>query len=134
MGVYSDQSIAKLQTCCLELQETFLEVVKDFDNTILCGERGEQAQNHAVATGASKTPFPLSKHNSHPSKAVDAEPYPRIVDKYYRERLCYFAGFVMATGAKLGYKITWGRDWDNDRDLSDQTFNDYYHFQYEGRL
>jgi hypothetical protein len=134
MGIYSKVSMVRLTSCCPELQETFLEVVKIMDNSIICGERGEKAQNDAVKIGASNTPFPQSKHNSHPSLAVDAEPYPIIRGAYYKMRLSFFAGVVLTTGLKLGYKIRWGGDWDSDKDLSDNNLNDLYHFEYAGSI
>lgn len=105
----------------------FQEVVKHFDCSIVEGHRGQAAQHRAYTTGASKVDWPKGKHNSFPSKAVDAMPYP--VDWKDINRLCYFAGYVMATALSMGIKLRWGKDWDGDTDLNDQTFNDGPHFE-----
>lgn len=44
-------------------------------------------------------------------------------------RFYHFAGFVLATAARLGTPIRWGGDWDGDGDFMDQTFDDLVHFE-----
>ncbi len=75
----------RLSTCRPELV-TFVEALADGidagecpgveDITVLCGHRGEEAQNKAFADGASKKRWPDSEHNTMPSNAVDVAPYP----------------------------------------------------------
>jgi peptidoglycan L-alanyl-D-glutamate endopeptidase CwlK len=43
---------------------------------VLCGHRGQEAQDTAFKQGASKLKWPNSKHNKTPSLAVDIAPYP----------------------------------------------------------
>ena len=56
--------------------------------------------------------------------AVDAVPYP--IDWQDRERIRFFAGYVLATAdqmllsGKITHKVAWGGDWSN--------FVDLYHF------
>jgi peptidoglycan L-alanyl-D-glutamate endopeptidase CwlK len=127
MSLFSSASKEKLDTCCEPLQRVFNEVVKHFDCTILEGHRGQKAQHEAFITHRSKLDWPKGEHNKIPSRAVDAMPYP--IDWKDINRLCYFAGFVVAIAATMGIKIRWGKDWDGDRDLNDQTFNDGPHFE-----
>ena len=75
---FSRASLAKLEECHPVLQLLFTEALKSSpaDFTILCGHRGEAAQERAFAEGRSKAHYGESKHNSVPSMAVDACPYP----------------------------------------------------------
>ena len=127
MPKYSDRSKIKLETCDSKLQDLFNEVIKHFDCSILCGHRGEEEQNKVYHTGWSKLQFPRSKHNSSPSKAVDAAPYP--IDWKDRERFYYFAGVVKGVALGMNISIRWGGDWDSDTQVKDQTFFDLPHFE-----
>lgn len=127
MAKFSKLSLAKLETCDVRLQRVFKEVVKYFDCTVICGFRGKEEQDEAFRSGASKTPWPISKHNRTPSAAVDVVPYP--VSWKDTNQMRYFAGFVVGIAATMGITIRWGGDWDSDRDLNDQTFFDFPHFE-----
>lgn len=97
------------------------------DCTILEGERGKEAQDEACAKGLSKLEWPKSKHNKSPSLAIDAAPYP--IDWKDISRFCYFAGIVMAIGAKHGVTLRWGGDFNCNNQIKDETFLDYVHFE-----
>lgn len=125
MAKYGKTSSERLATAHPDLQKVFNEVVKHFDNTIICGHRSKEEQLKAYNSGNSKVRF--GKHNSYPSMAVDAAPYP--IDWNDLERFTRFGFFVMGVAAGMGIKLRWGRDWDGDFDLNDQTFNDYPHFE-----
>jgi len=127
MAAFSPTSKERLATCDPRLQQALYEVVKFFDCTIIEGHRGQAAQHKAYMDGASKLDWPAGAHNSLPSKAVDVMPYP--IDWNDTKRLCYFAGFVVGIAAHMGITIRWGRDWDRDKDLNDQTFNDGPHYE-----
>ena len=128
MPEYSEKSKARLATCHPLLQTVFGVVIQAFDNTILCGHRGKEAQDVAFNDGHSKVKWPDSRHNSEPSMAVDAAPYP--VDWKNIKRFYYFGGFVMGVAFALGIrKLRWGGDWDGDTILDDQTFNDLPHLE-----
>ena len=130
---YSNISKVRLSECHGDLQIVFKEVLKYFDNSIICGHRGEQEQNTAFESGYSKVKYPNSKHNSYPSMAVDALPYP--IDWKDEKRMIFFAGFVIATAkrlkeeGKITHYIRWGGDWDKDLDLKDNKFQDYPHYE-----
>jgi len=127
MHQFSDLSKVKLATCDERLQIVFNEVIKYFDCTIIEGYRGMEAQNKAYNEGKSEVMWPHGKHNTLPSKAVDVMPYP--INWNDINRLCYFAGYVVAIGLTKGIKIRWGKDWDMDTDLNDQRFKDGPHFE-----
>lgn len=133
MPNFSKSSLAHLETCVPEIRGVLNVVVKKFDCRVTCGRRGEEAQNAAYHTGASKKKWPESVHNAEApklSKAVDVIPYP--VNWKDWKRFHYFAGWVMATARSMGYVFRWGGDWDRDTDLRDQTFFDLPHFEYVG--
>ena len=130
MPSFSDTSKKRLSTCDEKLQTLFNEVVKHFDCSVICGHRGEKAQNKAYKAGNSQKQFPHGKHNKLPSNAVDVAPYPLDWDD--RERFQYFAGFVLGTAKQLNLDIRYGGDWDSDNDLKDNNFDDLVHFEIKG--
>jgi hypothetical protein len=132
MPQFSAKSIERLQTCHPDLQRVCNEVIKHFDCTVLCGTRPKADQDAAVAAGNSKTPWPKSKHNPMPSRAVDIGPYEKPeqpIDWADRERLTLFAGFMLGTAASLGINLRWGGDWDQDTEVQDNSFDDLVHFE-----
>tara|TARA_Y100000310_G_scaffold199013_1_gene199000 strand:- start:6 stop:401 length:396 start_codon:yes stop_codon:yes gene_type:complete len=124
---FSKKSKSKLETCDEDLQEIFNIVIKYFDCTILEGFRGKGKQNEAYKKGNSKLKFPMGKHNKVPSIAVDAIPYP--IDWEDRERMSYFAGFVLGIARMKGIVLRWGGDWDMDFKTKDNRFDDLVHFE-----
>lgn len=127
MPSFGTASMEKLKTCDERLQTLFLEVVKSFDCTIICGFRNQIDQDKAFAEGKSKKKWPDGEHNKVPSKAVDVMPYP--VDWNNTVQIVLFAGFVLGVAQQMGIKIRWGGDWDSDWDRKDQTFHDLPHFE-----
>ena len=127
MPRFGGTSKRRLDTCEKDLQLLFNEVIKEFDCSIICGHRGEKAQNEAFERGNSKAKYPKGRHNANPSRAVDVAPYP--IDWSDRERFTYFAGFVKGVASQMGIDIIWGGDWDNDTDLKDNGFDDLVHFE-----
>ncbi len=116
---FGKSSLEKLATAHEDLQKVFHEVIKQYNCSILCGHRGEAEQNEAFARGASKVKFPKSRHNSTPSEAVDAAPWPlnwQNVAEFKR-----MAEVVKDVADQLGVEIEYGGDW--------VTFKDYPHFQ-----
>ena len=132
MAAFSETSKARLATCHPDLQLVMNEVIKHFDCTILCGERGQVEQEEAFKKGNSTKHWPDSKHNRRPQdtlgvRAVDAAPYP--LNWSDMDRFRYFAGFVMGVAAQKGIKLRSGLDWDGDTDLKDQNLIDAPHFE-----
>ena len=134
MPSFSQSSLDKLNSADPKLQMVMKEVIRHIDCTILCGHRGKEDQDHAVASGASKTPWPTSKHNSTPSRAIDVAPYPidwsnkgKVLARFY-----YLAGYIKSVADSMGVQLRWGGDWDGDIDFSDQTFDDLPHFELLG--
>ena len=127
MPKFGNTSIARLRECDPLLQRLFLEVVKEYDCSVLVGHRTRIEQIHAFEKGNSRLKWPDSKHNKIPSKAVDVSPYP--IDWQDSKRFYHFGGFVKGLALGMGIPIRWGGDWDSDYDLNDQTFMDLVHFE-----
>lgn len=133
MPTFSLKSIANLSTCHPDLQTLANEVIKHFDCTCTCGHRNQQDQDKAFFEGKSKLKFPHGNHNSIPSTAMDLYPYP--IDMKNTNRFYWFGGYVLGIAemlyltGKMKHKIRYGGDWDGDKDINDQTFNDLVHFE-----
>jgi len=125
MPRFSRRSLSKLNTCDVRIISVMQEVVKHFDCTILEGSRTEERQKELIAEGKSKTM--KSKHLRSPSLAIDCVPYP--VDWEDRERITYFAGYVMGIAKAKGIDLRWGGDWDQDTEVKDNGFDDLVHFE-----
>ena len=60
-----------------------------------------------------------------------------LIDAYVKEvgRWYYFGGYTLGVASELlrhgemEKSVRWGGDWDNDRDIMDQTFDDLPHFE-----
>ena len=116
MPRFSRSSMARLMTCRAPLVAVMSRVVLRYDCTILCGRRSRAEQDEAFRGGFSKVEWPDSKHNvENPAALANA------VD----------ASFVLGVASEVepGVIFRWGGDWDHDRDLNDQTFNDLVHFE-----
>ena len=135
MPRFSTRSAEKLATCHSDLQKIFNEVIKTYDCTIICGERGQDAQNEAYAAGYSTKKFPESKHNSSPSKAVDVLVYHKHGEhlRWNDDKSAYhFAGYVLRVAEEMGINLRMGIDWDGDLEFRDQSFIDRPHFELVG--
>ena len=124
---YGTSSLAHLESCTPNIQRLFKSLIEDYDITIICGHRGKAEQDAAVASGASTTPWPKSKHNSYPSCGVDAALYP--IDWEDEGRHYMFVGIVKERARQMGIKIRAGADWDGDWNTDDQKFNALVHFE-----
>lgn len=151
MPSYSESSRSKLETAHEDLQKVFNRVVKIFDNTIIYGHRSPEEQFELYKKGRKlvdrkwviedkgkivtyKDGYEKkSEHNEYPSLAVDAVPYP--INWQDTNRMRFFIGYVLGVAdemyrnGEITHKIGSGIDWDNDKDLNDQRFNDMPHFR-----
>lgn len=109
MSVFSNKSAGRLAGCHPDLQAVMNEAIKTVDFTVLCGHRGEAAQNEAFRRGNSKVRFPNSKHNANPSLAVDIAPYP--IDWEDTGRFKALAERVLAIADHMGIELEWGGNW-----------------------
>ena len=138
MPRFGETSSNRLETCHLDLQLIFGEVIQQFDCSILCGHRGKAEQQEAFDSGNSQVQYPNSKHNSLPSMAVDAAPYfveLKNVDWKDEKAFAFFAGYVKRVAEELlrkriiTHRLRWGGDWDGDGRTLDERFKDLPHFE-----
>lgn len=152
MAKYGSKSEEHLAEVHADLARVMRAVVARFDNQIRDGARSVEEQKANVLKGVSKTMD--SKHVvgtgiRNKSDAVDAYPFPvrlpqplsfradltpaqrdelaahvKDVARFY-----YFGGYVLATGDAMGVPLRWGGDWDGDRDVHEQSFDDLPHFE-----
>lgn len=115
MPKFGPQSIYNLEECHPELQRLFNEVIKHYDCSIICGHRNQFDQNAAYVAGKSNAQWGESKHNTLPSLAVDAVPYPLDWDD--TEEFKKFAALVLFIAANLNIEVTWGGDFKNLVDM-----------------
>ena len=124
---FGKSSKRRLATCHPDLQKVFNEVIKYVDCSVLEGHRDERKQNQYFSEGKSKVKYPMGRHNTNPSRAVDVTPYP--VNWEDRERQTLFAGFVLGIAKSMGINLRWGGDWDQDFQVNDNRFDDFPHFE-----
>ena len=86
----------------------FFRLIKYMDVSILCGHRGEVEQNEAYAAG-NGVRWPTSRHNRHPSTAVDVAPYP--IDWQDEGRFYKMAALAFEIAIECDVKLLWGGNW-----------------------
>ena len=124
---FSERSEKALQTCNIDLERLFREVIKYVDCRITEGFRDKETQNKYFERGESQVPWPDSKHNKYPSRAADVIPYPVDWDDW--NRMYMFIGYVRGVAQMMEIPIRVGGDWDSDFILKDQKFFDLPHFE-----
>ncbi len=127
MPKFGKNSRERLATCDEKLQDVFNEVIKYVDCSVLEGHRDERKQDKYFEEGKTKVRYPMGRHNSKPSRAVDVVPYP--VDWEDRERFHLFAGFVLGMARRMGISLRWGGDWNMNFEVDDNKFDDFPHFE-----
>jgi peptidoglycan L-alanyl-D-glutamate endopeptidase CwlK len=127
MPSFSRRSLENLATCDERLQRVLGEAIKRMDFAVICGHRGQEEQDRAVAEGKSQTPWPLSRHNVLPSLAADCIPYP--VDWGDLTAFDIMAVVVKESAADLGVEIAWGGDWPHFKDRPHFELPDPWHGQ-----
>ena len=135
MPSFGQKSKDRLKTCHPDLQRVMEEAIKEYDFTVIYGQRSVEEQfelykkgrefkdGQWVKVGATVTSLDgktkKSMHNHSPSLAVDIAPYP--IDWNDLKRFKEMADVVKKAAEKLGVKIAWGGDW--------KSFKDYPHVE-----
>lgn len=104
-------------SCVDELADVLDDAINNYDFSVIWGHRGEKAQNKAFNEGNSKARWPMSKHNTKPSKAFDVVPYP-LGFKASDEEFYIMALHIFAAAVRQGVKIKWGGHFKSIRDLA----------------
>lgn len=127
MATFGAQSLVQLRTLDARLQSILVEAIKGTDFTILCGHRGQKAQDAAFSERKSKVKYPNSKHNSLPSLAVDVAPYP--IDWNDEVRFARLIGHIERVAYEQGIKVRVGLDFSGDGRSIDERFLDFPHVE-----
>ena len=100
------------------------------DISLTSGHRGQEEQDNLFDNNKTTVRWPSSKHNTIPSVAVDFQPhpYPSSEEKLWGA-LGYIAGRAMAIAKEEGIYLRWGGDWNQDGDLTNQSFDDLFHLE-----
>ena len=106
--------------------------VMDFSIIEAC--RDQARQNRLYNLKKSMVIWPHSKHNLKPGdklvSAGDAVPWINGKESWNKLHCCVLAGVILAAAAKLGIKIRWGGNWDQDLEpITDQDFQDLVHYE-----
>ena len=118
-----------LSTCTRDIQTIFMEVVKNYDCSVIEGHRTAERQNEhwqkgrkdGVIVEKSKVVTykdgyeNKSKHQSHPSIAIDVVPYPELWSD--KDKLIELKGVVKYVQAKLLSEGKITKTLDNGGDL-----------------
>ncbi len=133
--VLSAVSERRLATVAEPLRELVYLVAKDTPVMVVCGHRTQADQDAAVRAGKSKTPWPRSKHNANPSRAVDLAPLKNgAIDWNDKPAFRNIANRMLFHAKARGIDIRWGGDWDRDGKTrsegdSDERFVDLPHYE-----
>lgn len=135
MPFYGQKSKDNLAQAHPDLRKIFNRVILYYDHLIADSYRTKAKQHEYFVKKLSKVDYP-TVHNTKPSNAVDAYVYEHDKGADYNERQANdFAGFVKAVAiimleeGEINHKIRCGNDWNMNRDVNDQTFNDPGHFE-----
>ena len=137
MPIFSQKSLNQLNTCAPDLQILFKVVIQYFDCVVNEGYRNKEDQEKDFQNGTTKLHWPHGKHNAYPSNAVDVYPFEpgKVINWNDTKRMMYFAGYVMGISKilfdqkKISHRIRWGGDWNQNTELTDETFPDLGHFE-----
>ena len=127
MPKFGRNSLDKLSSACIELQNICQEVIKIYDFSVIESFRSQERQNQLFSEGKSKVQFPNSKHNKNPSDAIDIVPYP--VDWNDDVRFFFLAGLMFQEAKTQGVKLRWGGDWRGQHRFKENRFKDLPHFE-----
>jgi hypothetical protein len=125
---YGKRSKTNLDTCHEDLQTLFNEVIKHYDITIVCGYRDKETQDKYFDHGSSKLKYPMSKHNSYPSTAVDFVCYVNGRVSWNEVDNLAVAGFIEGLAVGMGIPVRCGFRWDKPFP-SQNGFKDYFHIE-----
>lgn len=134
---HGPKSLSRLQTVHPLLKEVAdgALLVCPYNFTIVHGWRPQRVQDVLFESGASKKPWPESKHNymendKPMSLAIDIGPWVNNGIPWKETHIfAVVAGSFMTVAEDLGIQLRWGGDWDSDGVTTDQTLLDWGHLE-----
>lgn len=119
------RSLERLTGVDPRLQALVKQVASVLPIQVTEGLRSADKQAELVRAGRSKTQ--ASKHLT--GHAVDLVWTQGKIISWEARNYFLVAGAMFAYAHLHGIPLRWGGDWDQDFNFSDQTFNDYVHFE-----
>lgn len=138
MAKFGRRSLKVLGQLHDDAQIIMLEVIHEFDCTLLEGFRPKEKQDYYFEIGLSKIQFPNGKHNVMPSFAWHAMPWhpgKPHVDWNHVRSMMHLAGYIRGIGdllysqGKVAHRVRWGGDWDRDFDVREKQWDDLAHYE-----
>lgn len=155
---YGQQSLSRLDAAHPDLKRLFLRIGTRFPNTVLETVRSLEQQRKNVEKGVSKTMdskhvrIPAEAVDAAPDplewpslgkllKRIETvagnlskperDEIMALVGETLKDhaRWYYFGGYVCGVADEVGIPIRWGGDWNGNRKVDDQTFDDLPHFE-----
>ena len=130
MNRFGRNSRRQLSTSDGRLQDIAHIVLKIKDHAVIKGHRTEREQRSAYENGHSQLDWPNGKHNKLPSTAIDVQTYPLPQNEQeLREEQLYLLGLYAGVGYMKDIPIRIGGDWDRDGEITDNSFDDFFHVE-----
>ena len=130
MNKWSSESHRQRSTCDIRLNLIGDIVLQIKDHSVIKGHRTEDEQNQAFYDGHSKLKWPHGKHNKKPSTACDVRAWPWPEDERQQvEEQLYLLGLYRGVAHMKGIKVRTGADWNDDGNISDTNFRDFFHVE-----
>lgn len=128
---FGQRSQREFDSLDYRLRQVLESAIQIVDFSIICGHRNKSGQTDAFNKGVSKLPWPRSKHNTQPSKAVDIAPYPIdwTNNSLVRARWYHLMGIIYAISRNYGTDLRFGLDWNSNLIFTDQNFHDLPHIE-----
>ncbi len=127
---FGRNSRRQLSTADGRLQDIAHIVLKIKDHAVIKGHRNQREQHTAFIEGHSELDWPNGKHNKLPSIAIDVQTYPLPQNEQeLREEQLYLLGLYAGVGYMKDIPIRIGGDWDRDGEITDNSFDDFFHVE-----
>jgi len=132
MNTWGANSVAERATSDPRLNDIGDVVLQIKDHSVVKGHRGREEQDAAFFSVPQRTKlrWPNGNHNAIPSKAQDVQSYPfPETEQEQREEQLYLLGLYRGVAEMMGIPLRTGADFDRDGEISDSTFEDFFHVE-----
>jgi len=152
---FGKRSLGFLGECHATLRKFWNRLIALYDFSLLEAYRGKEKQEQYFRNGLTQLHFPHGNHNKMPSWAAHALPYPVIwpptagemlekldelvsnkekrnyIIRSMKEygRIYHFIGYGTRLAEEMKINIRNGADWNKDKDILDNNFDDLSHWE-----
>jgi len=129
-GHYWSKGADNFESLEADLKGIMVFVAKHMTIEPFYGHRGAKEQNDLFEKGRSEKKYPNSKHNKHPSQAVDIQIYVGGKATWQTSKYIQLWHLISFYCMDNDISIRWGGNWDNDNTIiDDQDLDDLMHFE-----